>query len=123
VLDNLLSNVRTHTPAGTSTSVEVGIHDQHATIVVADNGPGMTSEQSARVFERFFRADPSRSRLSGGAGLGMAIVHALVTAHGGDIALETSPGHGVRITVSLPLSTPSDAPRGTDRESIDHEVG
>ncbi len=47
VLDNLLSNVRTHTPAGTSTSVEVGIHDQHATIVVADNGPGMTSEQSA----------------------------------------------------------------------------
>ena len=60
-------------------------------------------------FERFFHADPSRSRQSGGAGLGMAIVEALVAAHGGHIALDTSPGRGVRITVSLPLPTPATA--------------
>jgi two-component system OmpR family sensor kinase len=105
VLDNLLSNVRTHTPPGTSTTVEVGVQDGWAVIVVADDGPGMTADQATRVFERFFRADPSRSRLSGGAGLGMAIVQALVTAHGGHIALDTRPGQGVRITVSLPLGT------------------
>jgi two-component system OmpR family sensor kinase len=122
VLDNLLANVRTHTPAGTSTSVQVGVQDGWATIVVADDGPGMTAEQATRVFERFFRADPSRSRLSGGAGLGMAIVHALVTAHGGHIAIDTSPGHGVRITVSLPLPTASAAPTAAGPEPLDHEV-
>jgi two-component system, OmpR family, sensor kinase len=122
VLDNLLANVRTHTPPGTSTTVEVGVQNGWATIVVADDGPGMTAEQATRVFERFFRADPSRSRLSGGAGLGMAIVHALVTAHGGHISVDTSPGHGVRITVSLPLET-IDTPRSAAGfESSDQEV-
>jgi two-component system OmpR family sensor kinase len=108
VFDNLLANVRTHTPAGTSTSVEVGIEEGQATIVIADDGPGMTPEQASRVFERFFRADPSRSRLSGGAGLGMAIVDALVTAHNGHIALDTAEDRGVRITVSLPLASATD---------------
>jgi two-component system OmpR family sensor kinase len=120
VVDNLLANVRTHTPMGTSTSVEVGVLDGRATIVVADDGPGMTAEQATRVFERFFRADPSRSRQSGGAGLGMAIVDALVTAHGGHIELDTSPGRGVRITVSLPLPTTSVA-SAADVEPVDHE--
>jgi two-component system, OmpR family, sensor kinase len=122
VLDNLLANVRTHTPPGTSTSVEVGVQDGWATIVVADDGPGMTVEQASRVFERFFRADPSRSRLSGGAGLGMAIVQALVTAHGGHIAIDTSPGHGVRITVSLPLPNTSADTSATGTEPLDHAV-
>ncbi|MEP7045549.1 MAG: HAMP domain-containing sensor histidine kinase [Ilumatobacteraceae bacterium] len=103
VVDNLLANVRTHTPPGTATSVHVGVQDGQAAIVVADNGPGMTADQSARVFERFFRADPSRSRESGGAGLGMAIVHAIVTAHRGHISLDTTPQRGVRITVLLPF--------------------
>jgi two-component system, OmpR family, sensor kinase len=120
VFDNLLANVRTHTPAGTSTSVQVGVQDGWATIVVADDGPGMTAEQASRVFERFFRADPSRSRQSGGAGLGMAIVDALVTAHGGHIALDTSPGRGVRITVSLPLPTTSTGTSGVER--LDQKV-
>jgi len=102
VMDNLLANVRTHTPAGTTTSVRVGSRDGQAEIVVADDGPGMSAEQSARVFERFFRADPSRSRLSGGAGLGMAIIEALVAAHGGRIGVDTAPGQGVRVTILLP---------------------
>jgi two-component system OmpR family sensor kinase len=123
VLDNLLSNVRTHTPPGTSTTVEVGVQSGWATIVVADDGPGMTAEQATRVFERFFRADPSRSRLSGGAGLGMAIVHALVTAHGGHIALETSPDNGIRITVSLPLATIDVSTDVAGLESVDRELG
>jgi two-component system OmpR family sensor kinase len=122
VLDNLLANVRTHTPAGTSTSVQVGAEDGWATIVVADDGPGMTAAQAARVFERFFRADPSRSRSSGGAGLGMAIVHALVTAHGGHIGLETAPGRGVRITVSLPLPTNGAGVDADDDVELDQEV-
>lgn len=123
VLDNLLANVRTHTPPGTSTTVEVGVQNGWATIVVADDGPGMTAEQATRVFERFFRADPSRSRLSGGAGLGMAIVHALVTAHGGHISLDTSPHNGVRITVSLPLETIDASTSAAEFESVDREVG
>jgi two-component system, OmpR family, sensor kinase len=82
----------------------------------------MSNDQAARVFERFFRADPSRSRLSGGAGLGMAIVHALVTAHGGHISVETSPGHGVRITVSLPLETIDESRNGDGSETFDREV-
>jgi two-component system, OmpR family, sensor kinase len=105
VIDNLIANVRTHTPAGTTTSVRVGAESGKAVLVVSDNGPGMTGEQAAHVFERFFRADPSRSRASGGAGLGMAIVHALVTAHGGTIDLVTAPGRGVTITINLPLAT------------------
>jgi two-component system OmpR family sensor kinase len=124
VFDNLLTNVRTHTPAGTSTSVEVGIEEGQATIVIADDGPGMTPEQASRVFERFFRADPSRSRLSGGAGLGMAIVDALVTAHDGHIALDTAEDRGVRITVSLPLaSATDDADAGGSGRFDDAEEG
>jgi signal transduction histidine kinase len=110
VMDNLLANVRTHTPAGTTTAVQIGVRDELATVVVADDGPGMTAEQSARVFERFFRADPSRSRQSGGAGLGMAIVDALVAAHDGRIAVDTAPGRGVRITVLLPRHIEQEVP-------------
>ena len=122
VLDNLLSNVRTHTPPGTSTSVQVGVHDRRATIVVADDGPGMTAEQAAHVFERFFRAD-RRARASGGAGLGMAIVDALRGRYGGAHRVSTPrPVSGVRITVSLPLPTATDATSAGGGERLDHEV-
>ncbi len=104
VIDNLLANVRTHTPAGTSTVVALDTRDGRGVITVSDNGPGMTADEAAHVFERFYRADPSRSRSSGGAGLGMAIVDALVRAHRGVIQLDTAPGRGVTVTISLPLS-------------------
>jgi two-component system OmpR family sensor kinase len=77
VVDNLLSNVRTHTPPGTVTTIELRA-DRRALLTIRDNGPGMSAAQASHVFERFYRADPSRSRASGGAGLGMAIAEALV---------------------------------------------
>jgi len=104
IVDNLLANVRTHTPAGTKTSITLRAAGAVGVMTVADNGPGMTAEQAAHVFERFFRADPSRSRASGGAGLGMAIVHAVVEAHHGRIRVDTAPGSGLAITIELPLA-------------------
>ena len=76
--------------------------DGRATIEIADEGPGMTAEQAERIFERFYRADPSRSRDSGGAGLGLAIVAAVTEAHGGAISLDTAPGEGAAFRISLP---------------------
>jgi two-component system OmpR family sensor kinase len=102
VLDNLLSNVRAHTPSGTPTEVRVRESDGQAVVEVADGGPGLTSEQAERVFERFYRTDPSRSRRHGGAGLGLGIVAAIVGAHGGRVQASATPGHGTTITVRLP---------------------
>ena len=104
VVDNLLANVRAHTPPGTSTSVRVGLEGDQAVIEVADDGPGLTDEQAGRVFERFYRADPSRSRQRGGSGLGLSIVAAIVAAHGGRVAVSTgsAESHGATFTVHLP---------------------
>lgn len=102
VLDNLLANVRSHTPAGTSVQVLVGSDAAGAVIVVQDDGPGMNPEQAAQIFERFYRTDPSRSRALGGSGLGLSIVDAIVTNHGGTVIAESSVGHGLTITVHLP---------------------
>jgi signal transduction histidine kinase len=104
VLDNLLANVRSHTPAGTEAEVRVGAVGDQAVLVVADHGPGMPEDQAPRVFERFFRADPSRSRARGGAGLGLSIVAAIVEAHGGSVEAQSAPGKGMKITVRLPVA-------------------
>jgi signal transduction histidine kinase len=104
VLDNLLSNVRAHTPAGTSTLVEVARMDGDAVITVSDDGPGLSDEQAAHVFERFYRADPSRSREHGGAGLGLSIVASIVRAHGGTVRAESPRGSGGVFTVRIPLA-------------------
>ena len=71
---------------------------------VEDDGPGMTTEQAQRVFERFYRADQARNRASGGTGLGLAIVDGLVAAHGGTVSVRTAPGQGADFQVRLPLS-------------------
>ncbi|MEU6412123.1 HAMP domain-containing sensor histidine kinase [Microbispora sp. NPDC046933] len=104
VVGNLMSNATTHTPEGTPITVRVGSLDGTAFIEVADKGPGLTPEQAARVFERFYRADPSRTRPSGGSGLGLAIVESLVRAHGGEVGVETAPGAGAAFRVTLPLA-------------------
>ena len=103
VLANLLSNALTHTPAGTQITVFVGTEGDDAILEVADDGPGMSAEEAARVFERFYRTDPSRTRAHGGSGLGLSIVDALVAAHGGRVTLSTAEGQGARFTVRLPL--------------------
>jgi two-component system OmpR family sensor kinase len=103
VLDNLLANARTHTPAGTPVSVELRRVDGRAELSVADHGPGLTEEQASRVFERFYRADSSRARASGGAGLGLSIVAAVAEAHGGAAEARPTPGGGATFVIALPL--------------------
>jgi two-component system OmpR family sensor kinase len=101
-LDNLLANCRVHTPVGTTTTVTVIGADGGCRVDVADDGPGMTSEQAAHAFERFYRGDPSRSRDSGGSGLGLAIVASIVEAHGGRATIESALGKGTRVILVLP---------------------
>jgi two-component system OmpR family sensor kinase len=103
VLDNLLANARTHTPTGTPVSVDLRRSDGHAVLTVADRGPGLTEEQAARVFERFYRADSSRSRTSGGVGLGLSIVAAVTEAHGGTAEVRPTSGGGATFVITLPL--------------------
>jgi two-component system OmpR family sensor kinase len=108
LVDNLLSNARAHTPAATPVSVSVTRVNGNALIEVADAGPGMDHEQVERVFERFYRADPSRSRANGGVGLGLSIVAAVAHAHGGRVSASSEPGSGASFTITLPLH-PDDA--------------
>ncbi|MGV0852188.1 sensor histidine kinase [Mycolicibacterium phlei] len=102
VLGNLMSNALQHTPETAGVTVRVGTADDRAVLEVCDEGPGMTAEDAERVFERFYRADSSRTRASGGTGLGLSIVDSLVHAHGGTVAVATAPGHGCTFTVRLP---------------------
>lgn len=104
VVANLLSNARVHTPAGTPITVRVLRDGADAVLEVRDRGPGMAAEHAARVFERFFRADASRTRASGGSGLGLSIVAAIVEAHGGTVNVDTAPGDGARFRVVLPAA-------------------
>ncbi len=106
VVDNLLANVRAHTPPGTTATVRVDQVGDDAELEVHDTGPGMPAEEAQRVFERFYRADPARARTSGGSGLGLSIVWAIVALHGGTVTASSSPGHGMAVTVRLPMSPP-----------------
>jgi signal transduction histidine kinase len=102
VVGNLVGNALVHTPAGTPVSVRVHNGGGSAVVEVHDDGPGMAPEVAAQAFERFSRADASRSRHAGGSGLGLAIVRAIVLSHGGDVALDTGPGEGTTVRVELP---------------------
>jgi two-component system OmpR family sensor kinase len=101
VIDNLLKNVRAHTPVGTATMVRVGRVDDGAVVEVEDEGPGLDDVESELVFERFFRSDPSRSRHTGGAGLGLAIVASIVKAHGGFVEVGRGKAGGALFRVVL----------------------
>jgi two-component system OmpR family sensor kinase len=102
VVDNLLANVRAHTPEGTTTTVRVDQIGDQAEIEVRDTGPGMTGAEANRIFERFYRADPARARTRGGSGLGLSIVSAIVEAHGGTVTASSAPGQGMAVTVRIP---------------------
>ncbi|TMM38525.1 MAG: HAMP domain-containing histidine kinase [Actinobacteria bacterium] len=106
VVANLMSNALTHTPAGTAVWLRLRTEGDEAVIEVTDEGPGLSPEQADRVFERFYRADVARTRRSGGGsgtGLGLAIVAALVSAHGGRVEVDSRPGHGATFRVRLPI--------------------
>ena len=109
IVDNLLANVRAHTLPGTAVEVRVGSEDGQAVIDVSDHGPGMHPEQLDLVFERFYRADPSRSRASGGVGLGLSIVAAVAEAHGGSAEARSDPGVGTTFRILLPLVLSEDS--------------
>ncbi|GAA1741210.1 two-component system, OmpR family, sensor kinase [Dietzia kunjamensis subsp. schimae] len=102
VLGNLVDNALRHTPPGVPMTVRVGTEADVALLEVADAGPGMTADEAARVFERFYRADASRTSSTGGSGLGLAIARSLVEAHGGSVTVETAPGRGATFRVRLP---------------------
>lgn len=104
-IDNLLTNVRTHTPEGAPARVSVRRNGSWAEVTVADDGPGIADDDQPRIFERFWRGDPARGRTAaGGAGLGLSIVDSLVRAHGGSVSVASSPGRGSSFTLRLPLA-------------------
>jgi two-component system OmpR family sensor kinase len=102
VFSNLMINAVQHTPGTADIAVRVGTKDDDVVLEVIDDGPGMCEQDAQRVFERFYRADSSRARTSGGSGLGLSIVDSLVRAHGGTVTVTTAPGHGCRFHVRLP---------------------
>lgn len=108
VLRNLLSNALRHTEAGGRVGVAARAVADRAVVTVTDTGAGIPAEDLPHVFDRFYRADPSRSRATGGSGLGLAIARQLVRVHGGEIAVSSTPGQGSAFSFWLPLLT---APR------------
>ena len=103
VVDNLLTNVRTHTPPGAPATVAVRQVGDRGVIEVADSGPGIDPLDGEHIFERFYRADTSRSRDRGGSGLGLSIVAAIAAAHGGKAAAANRPEGGAVFHIELPI--------------------
>lgn len=103
VVANLLANARAHTPIGTPITVSVTSSNAGVEISVADKGPGLSSEDQKRIFERFYRADSSRVRTGpDGSGLGLSIVDAVMRAHGGSVSVQSTPGEGATFTLLFP---------------------
>ena len=112
MIANLIANARVHAPGA---PIEVSVREEggDAVIEVRDEGPGMSETDAARAFERFYRADASRSRHHGGSGLGLSIVDATVRAHGGTTAITSAPGAGTTVTVRRPGRPPVEEPTVT----------
>jgi signal transduction histidine kinase len=105
----LLDNALKYTPGGGTVRVQVARHGNEASLAVTDTGEGISPEHLARLFDRFYRVDPARSRAQGGAGLGLAIARSLVAAHGGQLSLSSQPGAGTAALVRLPLTARTSA--------------
>ena len=110
VIANLMTNAVEHTPSTAAVHVTVAPVDGWVQLVVADDGPGMAPDDVAKAFERFHRADPSRSRRQGGSGLGLSIVAAIVEAHGGTVGLTSELGAGTVVAVRLPMAAAPPSP-------------
>jgi two-component system sensor histidine kinase SenX3 len=103
-LTNLLDNAVAYSAPGTTVAVTARAADGWAEIAVADQGAGMDPAETGRIFERFYRIDPARSRATGGTGLGLAIVKHIVSNHGGEVRVWSRPGSGSTFTLRLPLT-------------------
>ena len=106
IVVNLLSNATMYTPSGGRIELVTFVSGGHAVLTVSDNGVGISSDALPHIFDRFYRADNSRSRVSGGTGLGLAIVKAICTAHGGTVTVASKEGNGSTFRVELPLFMP-----------------
>lgn len=104
ITSNLTSNARRHTPPGSVVTVRTRATDGFGVLEVIDDGPGLSADAAAHVFERFFRADNARARADGGAGLGLSIVATITEALGGHVELDTAPGKGATFRVLIPLA-------------------
>jgi two-component system OmpR family sensor kinase len=107
VFGNLLANARVHTPPATPVRVEVDADEDACLVIVSDEGPGIDPEQLEHVFDRFYRADTTRSRQQGGTGLGLSIVAAVAASHGGLVTAESDLGVGTQVIVTIPRQLPS----------------
>jgi two-component system OmpR family sensor kinase len=106
VVANLLANARLHTPVGTQITVEIIHLDKEVQVVVADNGPGLSEANREKIFERFYRVDPSRQRTGNeGSGLGLSIVDAVMRSHGGHVSVDSKLGEGSTFTLHFPLQS------------------
>lgn len=103
VLLNLLDNAIKYTPPDGTIVATARRQGREAVVTIEDSGPGIPADHLPHVFRRFYRVEPSRSRAVGGAGLGLSIVHSIVTAHGGTVDLDSGPGRGTTVRVRLPL--------------------
>lgn len=98
----LVENAIKYTPSGGTVTLRTATRDGSVSLTVEDTGMGIASEHRGHLGQRFYRADRSRSRETGGAGLGLAIASRIATAHGGSLAIESTPGQGTRVTLRLP---------------------
>ena len=123
-LTALVDNAAQHTPAGSTVDLRVVADETSVVVSVSDDGPGLTESEAAVVFDRFARGDASRSRTSGGSGLGLSIAQAIVHAHGGHISVAATPGAGATFSMRLPFDAPTsrmgEPPSG--RESAEESV-
>jgi len=111
VVTNLVGNAVNHTPSGTDIEIAVGSVAGCTKLEVRDHGEGVDPVKARKVFERFYRADPSRGRGNGGGnGLGLAIVAAIVSAHGGQVGVAATPGGGATFVVELPTANSQSVP-------------
>ena len=104
MLGNLLRNAFVHTPEGTPIEVSLARVDGEVRLEVRDHGPGLPTSDAEALFERFWRSEGGRERGRGGAGLGLAIVAAIVDAHDGDVRAGNAPGGGATFVVTLPAA-------------------
>ena len=105
VVDNLLANVRTHTPTEATCEINLSVDDRDAVLSVSDTGPGVSEEHLTRLGDRFYRVDDARTRAQGGSGLGLSITSAIIHAHGGTVSYEDNEPRGLTVTARLPIST------------------
>lgn len=118
LVTNLIENAIRYSPGSGRVAVRVALPDQNCVrLEVADNGVGIPPEHLSRIFDRFYRVDPARSRATGGSGLGLAIVKHIAESHGGKVTAASEPGVGSTFTVMLPVEAPAAAGPGSGSSS------